>query len=73
MERKKGMIQKLKMGDRVRVRRPVRGYQVGEKGTVLDGPTTPAGAAKTYVVMMDKDGPGATSIVFAEADIELDQ
>ncbi len=68
------MSRELKMGDRVRIRRPIREYQVGDKGTVLDGPTTYAGAAeKSYVVTMDKDGPGATSIVFTAADIELDE
>jgi hypothetical protein len=68
------MSHELKMGDRVRVRRPYREYQVGDKGTVLDGPSTYGGAIeKSYVVAMDKDGPGATTIVFAEEDIELDE
>jgi hypothetical protein len=67
------MSRELKMGDRVRVRRPYREYQVGDKGTVLEGPSAYAGSAeKSYVVMMDKDGPGATSIVFGAEDIELD-
>jgi hypothetical protein len=68
------MSRELKRGDRVRVRRPIREYQVGDKGTVLNGPTTYAGAAeKFYVVTMDKDGPGATSIVFTTEDIEPDE
>jgi hypothetical protein len=69
-----GMSCELKMGDRVRVRRLVHDYQVGDKGTVVEGPATYSGTAeKSYVVTMDKDGPGATSIVFAEGDIELDE
>jgi hypothetical protein len=68
------MSHELKRGDRIRVRRPNRTYQVGDKGTVLDGPTTYAGTAeKSYVVSMDKDGPGSTSIVFTAEDIELDE
>jgi hypothetical protein len=68
------MSRELKMGDRIRVRRTIREYQVGDKGIVLEGPSTHGGAAeKSYVVMMDKDGPGATSIVFTEGDIELDR
>jgi hypothetical protein len=68
------MSRELKMGDPIRVRRPTREYQVGDKGTVLSGPTTYGGATETsYVVMMDKDGPGATSIVFTAEEIELDE
>jgi hypothetical protein len=67
------MSSELKMGDRIRVRRRIREYQVGDKGIVLEGPSTQGGAGKSYVVMMDKDGPGATSIVFTEGDIELDR
>jgi hypothetical protein len=59
------------MGNRVRVRRPIREYQAGDKGTVLHGPTIYAGTAeKSYVIAMDKDGLGSTSIVFTTEDIE---
>ena len=63
----------LKMGDRVRVRRPSRGYHVGDKGTVLEGPASYTGDdQKSYVVAMDKDGPGRTSIIFGADEIEAD-
>ena len=63
----------LKMGDRVRVRRPSRGYHVGDKGTVLEGSASnTAGDQKSYVVAMDKDGPGRTSIIFGADEIEPD-
>ena len=64
---------KLKPGDRVRVTTRCRlsGYRPGDKGTVLEGP--PAGAADpSYVVAMDKDGPGSTTTVFGADDIEPD-
>ena len=61
------------MGDRVRVSRPSRGYQVGDKGTVLEGPAGyTADDPKSYVVAMDKDGPGRTSIIFGADEIEAD-
>jgi hypothetical protein len=69
------MSRELKMGDRVRVtpRSRVKGYQAGDKGVVLEGPTAYAGASDTsYVVAMDKDGPGSTSTIFAADDIEPD-
>jgi hypothetical protein len=63
----------LKMGDRVRIRRPSHGYQVGDQGTVLEGPArNSADDQKSYVVAMDKDGPGRTSIIFGADEIELD-
>jgi hypothetical protein len=65
----------LKLGDRVRVtsRSRVKGYQPGEKGTVLEGPATYAGASeRSYVVAMDKDGPASTSTVFTADEIEAD-
>ena len=65
----------MKKGDRVRVtaRSRVEGYQPGDKGVVLEGPAVYAGASDTsYVVAMDKDGPGSTSTVFAADDIEPD-
>ena len=69
------MSRELKMGDRVRVtpQSRIKGYQPGDKGTVLEGPNVYAGASDTsYVVAMDKDGPGSTSTVFSADDIEPD-
>jgi hypothetical protein len=65
----------LKVGDRVRVtsRNRVKGYQPGDKGVVLEGPTAYAGSSDTsYIVAMDKDGPGVTSTIFAADEIEPD-
>ena len=69
------MSRELKRGDRVSVtaRRRVEGYQPGDKGVVLEAPAVYAGASDTsYVVAMDKGGPGNTSTVFAADDIEPD-
>jgi hypothetical protein len=66
----------MKMGDRVRVtlRSRVKGYQPGDKGVVLEGPTVYADASDTsYVVAMDKDGPGSTSTIFGADEIEPDE
>ena len=58
---------------RVTARSRVEGYQPGDKGVVLEGPTVYAGAGDaSYVVAMDKDGPGRTSTVFSADDIEPD-
>jgi hypothetical protein len=63
----------FKRWDRVRVRRPRQGYEVGDKGTVLEGPDRFASPDEnTYVVMMDKDGPGSTTTVFKADEIEVD-
>lgn len=68
------MNRELKWGDRVRVKRALRDYQVGDKGTVLEGPSIYAGEKeKSYAVAMDKDGPGSTSAIFAADDIEPDE
>jgi hypothetical protein len=67
------MNREFKLRDRVRVRRACRSYQVGDKGAVLDGPSSYADTdEKSYVVAMDKDGPGSTSTIFDAAAIELD-
>jgi hypothetical protein len=67
------MNPELKVGDRVRIRRPSRGYQVGDKGTVLEGPpSNTSDDQKSYVVAMDKDGPDRTSIIFGTDEIEPD-
>jgi hypothetical protein len=67
------MSDQLKVGDRVRIsqRSHVRGYQPGDKGIVLEGPTSYTGDNQpSYVVAMDKDGPGHTSIIFGADEIE---
>lgn len=52
-------------------RSQVRGYQPGDEGTVLEGPASYAGdAEQSYVMVMDKDGPGHTSIIFRADEIE---
>lgn len=69
------MSEQLKVGDRVHVTSQchTKGYQAGDKGTVLEGPAAQAGAgARSYVVAMDKDGPGRTSIIFGADEIEQD-
>jgi hypothetical protein len=68
------MSDQLKFGDRVRVtqRSHVEGYQAGDQGTVLEGPTSNTRDDQpSYVVAMDKDGPGRTSIIFRADEIEL--
>jgi len=67
------MNAELKLGNRVRVCRPSAGYHVGDKGTVLEGPASNTrDDQKCYVVAMDKDGPGRTSIIFGADEIEPD-
>ena len=69
------MSHELKIGDRIRVTARCRmsGYSAGDKGTVLEGPVSYAGASdQSYVVAMDKDGPGRTSIIFGADEIETD-
>ena len=68
------MSHRFKRFDRVRVRRPNRGYQVGDKGTVLDGPSNyDDSEEESYVVGMDKDAPGSTTTIFNAEDIEPDE
>jgi hypothetical protein len=68
------MDRAFKRFDRVRVRRANRGYEVGDKGTILEGPSNSAGpGTRSYVVGMDKDAPGSTTVIFSVEDIELDQ
>jgi hypothetical protein len=62
-------------GDRVRVtiRNRVAGYAPGDRGTVVREPSTATiTGERYYTVAMDKDGPGATGVVFAEDEIEPD-
>jgi hypothetical protein len=62
----------LQMGDRVRVRRASKVYQIGDKGTVIEGPISHANSDEfSYIVAMDKDGPGATTTIFGADEIEL--
>jgi hypothetical protein len=71
------MPEQLKVGDRVRVTAGsrTRGYQPGDTGTVLEGPSPYAGGggAVSYVVAMDKDGPSRTSVVFNADEVEPDR
>ena len=67
------MSNQLKFGDRVRVtqRSQVEGFQPGDTGTVLEEPASNTGDDQpSYVVAMDKDGPGRTSIIFRADEIE---
>jgi hypothetical protein len=69
------MSRALKAGDRVRVtiRNRIAGYGPGDKGTVLREPSTATiTGERYYTVAMDKDGPNATGVVFAEEEIEPD-
>lgn len=67
------MATDLKFGDRVRVtgRRPVHGYQAGNKGVVRSGPTTDKGGKTYYGVCMDKDASGDETLFLAD-EIEPD-
>ena len=69
------MSRGLNAGDRVRVtgRNRLAGYQPGDKGTVVRGPSTATiTGERYYTVTMDRDGPDATGVVFAEDEIEPD-
>ena len=58
---------------RVTARSRVEGYRPGDKGVAMEGPAVYAGASDTsYVVAMDKGGPGSTSTVYSAEDIEPD-
>ena len=65
----------LQISDRVRVtlRNRLAGYQPGDKGTVVRGASTATiTGERYYTVIMDKDEPDATGVVFAEDEIEQD-
>jgi hypothetical protein len=69
------MSRGLNIGDRVRVtlRNRMAGYQPGDKGTVMRGASTsPVTGERYYTVVMDKDEPAATGVVFAADEIEPD-
>jgi hypothetical protein len=69
------MSRGLNAGDRVRVtgRNRLAGYQPGDKGTVVRGASTATITGERYYsVLMDKDEPDATGVVFAEDEIEPD-
>ena len=69
------MSKGLNVGDRVRVtpRNRVAGYQPGDMGTVVRGASTATiTGERYYTVIMDKDEPDATGVVFAEDEIEPD-
>ena len=67
------MSTQLKPGDRVRLTVLARriGYEPGEKGTVLWGPSTSPSVQPYYLVSMDKDGPG-NGVTFTAREIEPD-
>jgi hypothetical protein len=68
------MDREFKRFDRVRARRAVYGYQIGDKGVVVDGPKSYGGSHdKYYVVSMDKDAPGSTTIFVNADEIEADE
>jgi len=65
----------MQISDRVRVtlRNRIAGYQPGDKGTVVRGASTATiTGERYYTVIMDKDEPDATGVVFAEDEIEPD-
>jgi hypothetical protein len=64
----------LQPGDRVRVtvRNHTHGYLPGDKGTVLRVSALITTGSPYYTAAMDKDGPDATGVVFAEGEIEAD-
>ena len=67
------MFHELQVGDRVRVSVHYRGedYQPGDKGTVSWVPKAPPGGAPAYYhVLMDADGPDATTVMFTPSEIE---
>jgi hypothetical protein len=69
-----GLYGDLKAGQRVRVtsRSRIAGYQPGDKGTVLRASVSAATGERYYSVVMDRDSPDATGVVFAEEEIEAD-
>lgn len=68
------MTQKLNPGDRVRVtaNSTMRGYQPGDKGTVLVGPILRRSGQPYYIVAMDKDSGSTTNSIFSADEIEAD-
>jgi hypothetical protein len=68
------MSHPFRPGDRVRVtvRSRAHGYQPGDKDTVLRVGSLVTTGSPFYTVGMDKDGPEATGVVFAEGEIEPD-
>jgi hypothetical protein len=64
--------QTLRVGDRVRVtgENRIPGFRPDDKGTVFGVYTIPDGAC--YRVAMDRDGPSARTVIFAEEEIEAD-
>ena len=67
------MSTQLKPGDRVCLTVLARriGYESGEMGTVLWGPSTSHSGQTYYLVSMDKDGPG-NGVTFTAKEIEAD-
>jgi hypothetical protein len=61
-------------GERVRVTAAnrVSGYQPGDKGTVQRAVISTATGVTHYLVMMDKDDPAKSGVVFAADEVEPD-
>jgi hypothetical protein len=68
------MSQQPKVGDRVRLttRDFEPGYGLGEAGTVESGPHLISSGESYFIVLMDKDGPGAPGIILRTCEIEID-
>jgi hypothetical protein len=64
----------FKVGNRVRVslRNRMANYQPGDKGTVLRIVRANPTGARYYAVVMDKDQPMKSGVIFTEGEIELD-
>jgi hypothetical protein len=61
-------------GDRVRLttRDFEPGYCLGEVGTVESGPHFISNGDSYFIVLIDKDGPGAPGIILRTCEIEID-
>ena len=73
-EGRAAMSRELRVGDRMRMsaRSRVEDYPPGEKGVVRGGPKNSARSGVVYyLVAMDKDSPGQTTVFNAE-EIEPD-
>jgi hypothetical protein len=69
-----GMASEFKVGDRVRLTQGTKGYQAGDKGTVVSKSRASftGRGGETYVVAMDKNDPVHTAVTFAAHEIEPD-
>jgi hypothetical protein len=60
-------------GRRVRLAQHIglEGYQPGDEGTITRDALPHAAERAYYLVQMDRDGPDAASVLFADEEIEL--